>query len=383
MALFALHYHELGLKGGNRTRFERVLEGNCQKALARWGTVKTQRIHRRILVSVDGPVDEVFQRLTEISGIAYVMRAQRFPVDLDAVAKAVADDLNARSGLETFRITTKRGDKSYPMISTQIDRAVGGPVQDATGLGVRMKGADAEVRLSVLKDQIIVGLERRDGPGGLPAGTAGRVAVLMSGGFDSPVAAWRMINRGCTTDLIHFHSHPLVDKTTQEKARDLAEVLTAWQFRTRLLLVPLAAVQTEVRLQCPAPLRVILYRRFMVRIAERLARMRNALALVTGESVGQVASQTLENLATVDAVATMPVLRPLIGTDKQEIIAISEKLKTFDISARKDQDCCQLFVPPRPATRSTPEEAAAAEEALDVEGLVEDAVAGTEVVSFP
>jgi thiamine biosynthesis protein ThiI len=208
------------------------------------------------------------------------------------------------------------------------------------------------------------------------------VAALLSGGIDSPVAAWRMINRGCRADFVHFHSHPLVDKTTQEKARDLVAVLTPWQLRSRLYLVPLAEVQKEIRLKAPEAMRVILYRRFMVRIAERLARRRRCRALVTGESLGQVASQTLDNIATVDKVATMPILRPLIGTDKRDIIAMAERLGTFAISVRPDQDCCQLFVPPRPVTKSWPSQAEAAEAALDVAALVEDAAARTEKADF-
>jgi len=234
------------------------------------------------------------------------------------------------------------------------------------------------VHLAVLRDEILLAVDKRPGPGGLPVGTGGRVAVLLSGGIDSPVAAWRMINRGCRADLVHFHSWPLVDRTTQEKARDLAAVLSRWQFRSRLHLVPLAEIQKEVRLKAPEALRVILYRRFMVRLAERIAKRRKCRALVTGESLGQVASQTLENLGTVDAVATLPVLRPLIGMDKREIIAAAERLGTYDISIRKDQDCCQLFVPPKPATKSTPWQAENAEAELDVEALVEDALARTE-----
>jgi thiamine biosynthesis protein ThiI len=247
---------------------------------------------------------------------------------------------------------------------------------------VRLKGAALEAHVVWLEGEALLGVEKRGGPGGLPVGTGGRVAALMSGGIDSPVAAWRMMKRGCRVDLVHFHSHPLVDRTTQEKARDLAEALNGWQLRTRLHLVPLARVQTEVRLHCPDALRVVLYRRFMVRIAERIAWRRRCGALVTGESLGQVASQTLSNLRTVDAVAGLPVLRPLIGTDKIEIIAEAERIGTFAISVRRDQDCCQLFVPDRPATRSTPRQAERAEAALDVEGLVGDAVERAEFVDF-
>ena len=227
-----------------------------------------------------------------------------------------------------------------------------------------------------------VGFEKVGGPGGLPVGTGGRVAVLMSGGIDSPVAAWRMMRRGCRCDLIHFHSYPLVDRTTQEKARDLAEVLHPWQFHTRLHMVPLADIQQRIRVECPDRLRVVLYRRFMIRLSEKIAWKRRCGALVTGESLGQVASQTLQNLATVDAVAELPVLRPLIGTDKAEIVKEAQQLGTYPISIQTDQDCCQLFVPRHPATKATPKIAAEAEEALDIDAMVQAALEGVESVDL-
>ncbi len=393
MSLFAVHYHELGLKGGNRRRFERVLVGNCEKSLRRLGRrFSIRSVEKRLLVSIEADdtdadrpiVAAAFDLLTRICGVAHVMRTLELPRDVDAVAAAIIAEFSRREQpVASFRISSRRSDKLFPMLSTEVNREVGGRVVAALGIPVRLKGAAEDVRISVLRACMLVSLERRRGPGGLPAGTAGRVAVLMSGGYDSPVAAWQMINRGCKADLIHFHSHPLVDKTTQEKARDLAEVLTEWQYATKLFLVPLAPIQTQVRLHCPEPLRVILYRRFMVRIAERLARGRNCDALVTGESVGQVASQTLENLATVDHVVDMLVLRPLIGTDKQDIIARAKRIRTAAISERRDQDCCQLFIPAKPATASTPQQAALAEEPLDVDALVSQAVEDTEVISFP
>ncbi|MHC4973443.1 MAG: tRNA uracil 4-sulfurtransferase ThiI [Planctomycetota bacterium] len=378
MPLLSVHFHELALKGGNRPRFQRALRENLERALS---PCRVMYLAGRLLVDVES--ESAFERATRVCGVAHVMRVQRLPRDLDAVRQAIVDDLKTRDpDPQTFRITTRRVDKTFPLLSMQVDREVGARVQEGTGLKVRLKGADEEVFLTVLHKEILVGYGKRQGPGGLPVGTGGRVAVLMSGGIDSPVAAWRMINRGCRADLIHFHSHPLVDRTTQEKARDLAEILTQWQYRTRLHLVPLAQVQTEVRLHCPERFRVILYRRFMVRIGEWLARRRRCRALVTGESLGQVASQTLSNLATVDAAATLPVLRPLIGMDKQEIVRLAERLETYPISIQPDQDCCRLFVPAHPVTKSTPAELDEAEKALDCGALARDAVERTEVVDL-
>jgi thiamine biosynthesis protein ThiI len=377
-----VHYHELALKGANRPVFERTLRHNLAEALRSIGPAKVRSLAGRILIETEADPERVLARVTRVCGVAHAVRVEPFDWDVDAVGEAAARLVRDRAPA-TFRISAKRADKSFPMTSVELDREIGARVHEATGVPVRLRGPELDVQIMVVPRQMLLATERRQGPGGLPVGTGGRVAVLMSGGIDSPVAAWRLIRRGCRADLIHFHSHPLVDKTTQEKARDLAALLNEWQFQTRLHLVPLAKAQTAVKLECPSALRVILYRRFMVRIAERIARRRRCGALVTGESLGQVASQTLENLRTVDAVATMPVLRPLIGTDKQEIVNESRLLESYEISVRKDQDCCQLFVPPKPATRARPEEAEEAERALDVEALVEEAVEGTEVLDLP
>ena len=369
-----VHFHELALKGGNRPRFERALRDNVRTSLRELGECTVRSLGGRILVRTEVEPAAALARVTKVPGVAFAMRIERFPRELERIGTAVAAHLK-QSEAGNFRISTKRSDKGYPLTSTDVDRELGALVQKETGLPVRLKGADVEVFVSVQPDEMLVGYRKVEGPGGLPVGTGGRVAVLMSGGIDSPVAAWRMIRRGCRCDLVHFHSYPMVDKTTQEKARDLAEVLNAWQLQTRLWMVPLADIQMKVRVECPEDLRVVLYRRFMVRLAERIARKRRCGALVTGESLGQVASQTLENLVTVDHVATLPILRPLIGTDKQEIVIEAQRIETYEISVRPDQDCCQLFVPRHPTTRATPSRAEEAERVLDVEQLVNDALA--------
>jgi thiamine biosynthesis protein ThiI len=211
------------------------------------------------------------------------------------------------------------------------------------------------------------------------------VVALLSGGIDSPVAAWRMMRRGCRVDFVHFHSVPFLDRTSQEKARDLVRVLVPWQLDATLDLVPFAEVQRQIVAAVHRPLRVVLYRRMMLRIAAVLARAGGAEALVTGDSLGQVASQTLANLAVIGAAVDLPILRPLVGMDKNEISAAAERLGTYEISIIPDQDCCTLFVPPHPATRAHPDEVAAAERLLDVAALVASAVEASERVSvrFP
>jgi len=250
---------------------------------------------------------------------------------------------------------------------------------------VDLDGPELTVFVEILKDRVYVSLQKLPGPGGFPVGTAGRVVALLSGGIDSPVAVWRMMKRGCTVVPVHFHAFPLLDHTTIDKARDLARILARFQYRVRLLLAPFGAVQQTIVASCPAPLRVVLYRRFMVRIAEELARRHRAKALVTGESLGQVASQTLDNMTVIDEAARGPVLRPLVGMDKDEIVAEAKRIGTFETSTLPDQDCCQLFVPRHPATAAHIDEVRKAEEALDVVGLVHRCVVDTqaEVFVFP
>ncbi|MEE8104768.1 MAG: tRNA uracil 4-sulfurtransferase ThiI [Planctomycetota bacterium] len=381
MERITAHYHELALKGGNRPRFERTLVRNLARTLSDLPGTKVRPLHGRVLIETEADLEVVLTRARAVCGVAYVLSVREVKPQLDAMAAAVLEEVR-RVAPANFRVSARRVDKRFPMISPEINRAVGAVVHEATGIPVRLKGAEFDAQLTVMDDRAFVGFDKRNGVGGLPVGTGGRVAALFSGGFDSPVAAWRMMRRGCKVHFVHFHSHPLVDRTTQEKVQDLAEWLTRTQLDSGVSLVPLANIQTQVKLHAPEKLRVVLYRRFMVRLTERIARRRGCLAMVTGESLGQVASQTLENIETIDVVAGMPILRPLIGSDKQDILAEAQKIGTYDISVRKDQDCCSLFIPSRPATRATPEQAARAEESLDVEGLIADALERTEEITY-
>ena len=234
----------------------------------------------------------------------------------------------------------------------------------------------------MLRDHAFYFFGKERGPGGLPIGVGGRVACLMSGGIDSPVAAWRMMRRGCRAQLIHFHGYPFVSSASQEKARELASVLTRYQHRTRLYLVSFGDIQRRVVVSAPAPLRTIIYRRLMLRIAERLAHWEGARVLVTGESLGQVASQTLENVTVIGRAVGMPVLRPLIAMDKEEVIADAQRIGTYEISILPDEDCCQLFSPKAPVTRATASAVDAAEASLPVAELIELGVAGATVEEF-
>jgi thiamine biosynthesis protein ThiI len=267
----------------------------------------------------------------------------------------------------------------------ELNRELGAFVLERVATKVDLRQPELEIHVEVMPAETFVYVDPEPGPGGLPVGASGTVAALLSGGIDSPVAAWRMMKRGCRVVFVHFHSVPYLPPTSQAKARALVTQLTEWQYDSTLILVPFGEIQREVVLTVPPPARVVIYRRLMVRIAEALARKHGALALTTGESLGQVASQTLSNIARIDEAATMPILRPLIGMDKLEITGEARRLGTFDISIEPDADCCTLFVPKHPATRMSEHEVGAVEARLEIARLVSAGCDGAsvEVFEFP
>ncbi len=376
-------YHEIALKGGNRPFFVDRLVQNLRRACADLGDVHVRAIQGRLslVLPEDVPWERVRERIASVFGVANFSRVHEVPRDLPALEQAAVEAVRPLS-FASFRVTTKRSDKSFPRSSVEIDRAVGAAIHVATGVRVDLERPELTLFVEVLRDRICFSFEKEPGPGGFPVGSSGRVLALLSGGIDSPVAAWRLMKRGCTVVFAHFHAFPLQDHTTIDKTRELARRLTRWQLRSRLLLVPFGPVQQTIVATAPAPLRVVLYRRFMVRIAEALAVRKKAKALVTGESVGQVASQTLDNMSVIDEAARGPVLRPLVGMDKEEITVQARRIGTFEISTLPDQDCCQLFVPRHPATSAKLAEVRDAERALDVDALVRAAIAGTEEETF-
>jgi thiamine biosynthesis protein ThiI len=381
-----VHYHEISLKRGNRPLFLRHLARNLTRAVADLGPVTVRQRPGRIVLNLDEhPQPElVAERVRRVCGVASVSLGYRTAATLDAMRAVIGQLVEGRE-FRSFRITARRAFKTYPMTSVELNRALGAFVLERVATRVDLEHPEVEIVVEVLPDEAFVALDRRPGPGGLPVGSGGTVAALLSGGIDSPVAAWRMLKRGCRAVFVHFHSVPYLPPTSQAKARALVERLTDWQYDSRLFLVPFGEIQREVVLAVPPPARVVIYRRLMLRIAEALGRAEGALALTTGESLGQVASQTLENIAAIDAAAEVPVLRPLIGTDKIEIIHEAKQLGTFDISIEPDADCCTLFVPKHPLTRMTPSQATAAESRLDIPKLVSTGVseAKLETFSFP
>jgi thiamine biosynthesis protein ThiI len=382
-----VHYHEISLKRGNRPLFLRKLQENLKRAVSDLGPVRVIQLPGRIVLDLEGnPGPEAVRaRLDRVCGIANTALALRTGSSLDRIKVAV-DRVIEPLTFASFRITARRAFKTFPLTSTDINRELGAHVlARRPEARVDLHHAALNVHVEVLPHEAFIYPDRRPGPGGLPVGSGGTVAALISGGIDSPVASWRMIKRGCRVLFIHFHSVPYLPDTSIRKVRQLVSRLTQWQYVSRLHLVPFGEIQREVVLAVSPMARVVIYRRLMVRIAEVLARQSGAQALVTGESLGQVASQTLHNLARIDEVAVLPVLRPLIGMDKIEITDQARQLDTLEISNEPDADCCTLFVPAHPSTRLSQEEVADMEARLDIPALVRAGVeaATMEIFDFP
>jgi thiamine biosynthesis protein ThiI len=386
MKSVVVHYKELALKGRNRPWFIQLLVRNMKAALAGLHVMSMRQVMGRIELELgdDTPWDELRTRLSRVFGIANFSNANRGPQDFDALASAIVRDLGDTE-TPSFRVSATRADKRLPFTSPQIEREVGGLIKEAKGWHVNLDQPALTVHLEMLSDGAFYFFGKEPGAGGMPTGTGGRVACLLSGGIDSPVAAYRIMRRGCSVILIHFHSYPILSRASQEKVREIAALLTKHQLRSRLMLVPFGELQQQVVLSVPPDIRVVIYRRLMLRIAERLARKAHARALVTGEVIGQVASQTLENMTAIAQATELEILRPLVGMDKDEITAEAKRIGTYPISIIPDQDCCTLFTPKHPVTRVRLADIAQAEQALPIDEMVATASAAavSEQFRFP
>lgn len=380
------HYQEIALKGRNRPWFLRRLIRNLHTLLSDLDVrgIRTPMGRIEILLGPDADWSQVRDRLAHTSGLANFSLARRTGWDLEGLAAAIVEHLPSEP-VANFRVAVRRADKTFPILSPEVERVIGRRIQDARGWPVDLSNPSFVIGVEIVPGAAFYYYDKIRGIGGLPVGTSGRVAVLLSGGIDSPVAAWRIIRRGCRATLIHFHGYPFVSRSSQDKAIELARLLTRYQLHTRLFLIAFGEIQRQITLSVPGPLRVVIYRRLMFRIAERIARDVGARALVTGEVVGQVASQTLENIAAIAAATTLPVLRPLVGMDKEEITAEATRLGTYAISIVPDEDCCTLFTPRHPVTRARAAEIEAAERTLPIDEMVRRAVAEAvvEELSYP
>lgn len=381
-----VHYHEIGLKGRNRSSFERALIDNIVRACTDLGALKPRRLPGRILVPVPegADADAIAARTARVFGVANLSVARGGVMTFDEISELASDMMRAAS-YETFAVRARVAHSEFPMSVREINEKLGSILLEHNGGRVNLDEPDITCHVEIVGDLALVYTARIPGPGGLPVGVSGRVAVLLSAGIDSPVAAARMMRRGARASFVHFHSQPFTDASSVRNADEIARILTRYQYASTLFLAPLAPAQQRIVTECPEGLRTILYRRMMMRIAAELARRDGAHALVTGDSLGQVASQTLENLAAVEEASPIPVLRPLIGHDKIEIIAQAQELGTFEISSAPCQEACVLFEPKQPATKARLRDLQNAEMTLDLPAMIDEAVANTEAreLHFP
>ena len=375
--------NEVSLKGKNRKWFENKITENVRRALKDLPVDRVERPAWRVMVTFSTPVPfpEAARRMATVFGIASIMPVEWVGHTTEDLVSALPQRLEGLAP-SSFAVRCLRSDKTFPKTSIELERDIGGEIVTLKGWKVNLSEPDLTVHILIDRDGLYLWTLRIAGPGGLPSGSGGRATCLLSGGIDSPVAAYQMMKRGVRLDFVHFHSVPRTDPASLEKTEDLARILARYQGRCRLAMVPLLPIQEKIVAACPARLRVLLYRRFMVRISQRIAWRFKAPALVTGESLGQVASQTIENLSAVEAIATLPVFRPLIALDKQEIINTARRMGSFETSILPHFDCCSFLVPERPATKSNDRELSQAEELLDVDALVSEALQGVEIITI-
>ncbi|WP_447599147.1 tRNA uracil 4-sulfurtransferase ThiI [Nitrospira sp. Nam80] len=383
-----IHYHELALKGRNRESFEQQLLRNIREAVRDVGVRRVEALRGRMRVTVpDGlPPDLIRERLSRVFGISNFLLTEA--VDLNLSCPDLEDLKEAAFRqvrdvpFHTFRVSAKRADKRLPLTSMDVERVIGQHLRESTGKAVDLAHPDLTVHIELLTKEAHLSARKEFGPGGMPVGVSGTIAALLSGGIDSPVAAYRMMKRGCRVVFVHFSGRPLVSRASEEKVQEIARLLTGYQYHSRLYIVPFGEIQRDIVTGSPAPFRVVLYRRMMVRIAEELARREGCWALATGDSLGQVASQTPDNLSVTEEAAELPILRPLIGMDKIEITDQAQAIGTFETSIEPDQDCCKLFVPAHPSTRTRLDTVRKIERVFDVGSLVKRGLEKAELTEF-
>lgn len=383
-----VHYHELALKGRNRKHFEYRLVHHIRRALKPLTHIHVDALQGRIRVSFEEEAawPRLKDQLQRVFGIVNFSLTRSVPLshdnpDLSALKAAITSHLPTYP-YDTFRVSAKRADKRFTKTSMEVEQEIGAAVVEQTGKRVRLKNPDLTISVELVPPEAYYSCQREEGAGGLPAGTGGKVVSLISGGIDSPVATYRMLKRGCKAVFVHFHGRPYLSRVSEEKVQDIVKLLTRYQLHSRLHLVPFGEIQSQIVVNSPPPVRVVLYRRLMLRIAEKVAEQEGAWGLVTGESLGQVASQTPENIVVVNQATTLPILRPLIGMDKMEIIQQAQTIGTFETSIEPDQDCCTLFVPKHPRTRCDLPSILRVEEYLDIPALIQQGLERSELMEF-
>lgn len=373
MDIILIKYGELALKGDNRAFFENKLVKNIKEALKGYDGIKVEKTHGRIYVECGGNVNEVIDKLKKVFGIVGMTVAKKVDLDLDAIYNAAIELMRSYSG-KSFKVETRRPNKSFPYESMEISRMVGGKIlQNVEDVHVDVHNPDIVLNIEI-REMAYLYTGVTDGIGGMPLGTNGRAVVLLSGGIDSPVAAWMMMKRGVEIEAVYFHSPPYTQERAKDKVIDLCKKLSEYGQDIYLHVVNFTDFQLAIYDKCPPKMTTIIMRRMMMRVAENIANKYGAKALITGESLGQVASQTIESLYCTNAVTHMPVFRPLIGMDKSEIVEISQKIGTYDISIRPYEDCCTIFVPKHPIIKPDLEEVIEGEKNIDYEKFIDSLV---------
>jgi thiamine biosynthesis protein ThiI len=384
------HYHEVALKQKNRRIFEKKLRTNIAFALSDLvGQRMVMRGYGRLKIVLPFGFDErekfeiVRSRLSNVFGIVNFGIGLSVGLDIEDICEASLKVIEGKS-FNTFRVKTKRQNKNFPLNSTEVNKQVGAFIiehfkNNGADVKVDLKNPDLTVYVEIVDKEVYVYADRFKGPGGLPVGSSGKVVALISAGFDSPIASLLMMKRGAKVVFVHFHSYPYTSYDSIEQVREIVKILSKYQLHSKLYIVPIAEAQRIIVLNAPVGLRTILYRRLMVRIAEKVAQIEGAEALVTGESLGQVASQTLRNIRVINQVATLPILRPLIGIDKEEIIQKAKEIGTYEISSQPYDDCCSFLTGRHPETWANLDEILEIEKKLDWDNLIQMSFSGAQV----
>ncbi|MFG6116636.1 tRNA uracil 4-sulfurtransferase ThiI [Halobacillus sp. MO56] len=379
-----VRYGEMALKGKNRHKFEQKLQSNLTHKLKRYPATKLKKTRDRMYVMLNGEDPyKVMETCQEVFGIQSLSFAVRTEQDEDKIKEAVLFAFNDADNAKTFKISAKRTDKTFPVGSQEMNQRLGAHIlKNTEDVTVDVHNPDVEITVEIRQDAVYITSKKYPGAGGLPVGTTGKTLLLLSGGIDSPVAGYLAMKRGVEVEAIHFHSPPYTSERAKQKVMDLAQEMTRYGIKLKVHIVPFTNIQQKIHQEMPEGYSMTIMRRMMLRISEAVAKEQEILSMTTGESLGQVASQTMESMSAINDVTNYPVIRPLVAMDKLDIISISQQIGTYDVSIRPYEDCCTVFVPKSPKTRPSKEKAQYYEAAVDFSEDIKQAVEQREIIEL-